>query len=160
MIEAESQRLRDTWIRPGQLSEAQMLAALGQALGRETTLAELLRRPEVTYADLMRLPGAGAAVTDPKVAEQVEIQARYSGYIERQHDEIARQRRHEETALPADLDFAQVKGLSAEVREKFERVRPATVGQAARIPGVTPAAVSLLLVYLKKHRGASERKRA
>ncbi|UCE90371.1 MAG: tRNA uridine-5-carboxymethylaminomethyl(34) synthesis enzyme MnmG [Pseudomonadota bacterium] len=160
MIEAESQRLKDTWIRPQQLSEAQMLAALGRELGRETTLAELLRRPEVSYAALMALPGAGEAVADAAVAEQVEIQARYSGYIQRQHDEIARQRRHEDTTLPRDLEFAQVKGLSAEVREKFERVRPATVGQAARIPGVTPAAVSLLLVHLKKRRGASERKLA
>jgi tRNA uridine 5-carboxymethylaminomethyl modification enzyme len=101
----------------------------------------------------MQLPGVGPGVADDSVAEQVEIQAKYAGYIDRQKDEIARTRQHEATALPADLDYAQVKGLSSEVREKLARQRPETVGQAGRIPGVTPAALSLLLVHLKK-RGA------
>jgi len=94
------------------------------------------------------------------VAEQVEIQARYSGYIERQRDEIARARRHEDTTLPEDFDYGAVRGLSAEVSEKLARIRPATLGQAGRIPGVTPAAISLLLVYLKKHRHQTRQRQA
>jgi len=94
--------------------------------------------------------GIGPGCADDKVAEQVEIQARYHGYIERQREEIARQQRHENKPLPADMDYRQVKGLSAEVCEKLAEVAPQTIGQAARIPGVTPAAISLLLVYLKK----------
>jgi len=98
----------------------------------------------------MQLPALGPGVSDRKVAEQVEIQAGYQGYIERQREEIARQQRNEHKVLPGDFDFRQVRGLSAEVREKLIAVRPETIGQAARIPGVTPAAVSLLLVHLKK----------
>jgi tRNA uridine 5-carboxymethylaminomethyl modification enzyme len=145
----EQQRLRDLWLRPGSDDEC-IARVLGAPLVRECRAAELLRRPELSYAALMTLPGIGPGVADPKVAEQVEIQARYAGYIDRQQEEIARQRRHEETALPPDFDYAQVRGLSAEVREKLMRGRPETVGQAARLPGVTPAAVSLLLVHLKK----------
>jgi len=103
----------------------------------------------------MSLPVAGPGVTDPAVAEQVEIQAKYAGHIARQQDEIARTRRHEDTRLPEDLDYAEVSGLSAEVRQKLGAQRPATLGQAARILGVTPAAVSLLLVHLKKRGRAS-----
>jgi len=149
-ITREQQRLRDTWARPGQPLAAAVAELTGQTLAREYRLAELLARPEITYAALTALPGAGPALDDPQAAEQVEIQAKYAGYIERQQTEIARQRRHEETALPADLDYAQVLGLSTEVREKLARHRPLTLGQAGRIPGVTPAAVSLLLVHLKK----------
>ena len=109
-----------------------------------------MRRPALRYADLMRLEGIGPGVDDSRVAEQVEIQAKYHGYIERQREEIERQQRNEHKRLPADLDYREVKGLSAEVREKLMAVRPETLGQAARIPGVTPAAVSLLLVHLKK----------
>jgi tRNA uridine 5-carboxymethylaminomethyl modification enzyme len=98
----------------------------------------------------MRLPGLGSGVDDPRVAEQVEIEARYAGYVERQRDEVERHRAQEALALPPDFDFEQVRGLSAEVREKFARVRPLTLGQAARIPGVTPAAVSLLLIHLRR----------
>ncbi|MGE0080773.1 MAG: tRNA uridine-5-carboxymethylaminomethyl(34) synthesis enzyme MnmG [Thiohalomonadaceae bacterium] len=149
-IEREQQRLRDTWARPGQPLGEAAGRLLGQPLAREYRLSELLARPEVGYAALTALPGAGPAAEDPQVAEQVEIQARYAGYIERQETEIARQRRHEELPLPADLDYAEVLGLSAEVREKLARHRPLTLGQAGRIPGVTPAAISLLLVHLKK----------
>jgi tRNA uridine 5-carboxymethylaminomethyl modification enzyme len=157
-IEREQQRLHDTWLRPQQLAADQSEAVIGQPLARETRLADLLRRPDVTYAALMTLPGAGPGVDDPKVAEQVEVQARYSGYLERQHLEIERQRRYEEQPLPADMDYHQVLGLSNEVRQKFACHRPATIGQAARIPGVTPAAVSLLLVHLKRRDGAARRR--
>jgi tRNA uridine 5-carboxymethylaminomethyl modification enzyme len=135
-IERETERLAQTRVR---LEDGSSVSAL-----------DALRRPEINYATLMALPGAGPGVDDAKVAEQVEIQARYSGYIARQQDEIARTRLYEDTALPADLDYAQVSGLSNEVRQKLASQRPATLGQAGRLSGVTPAAVSLLLVHLKK----------
>ena len=150
-IEQENQRLRSVWIRPAQLSEADAGRILQGPLARESRAIDLLRRPDVGYAELMQLPGVGPGVADAQVAEQVEIQAKYAGYIERQHEEIARQRRHEALSLPADLDYAQVRGLSREVCEKLQRHRPATLGQAGRVPGVTPAAVSLLLIHLKRH---------
>jgi tRNA uridine 5-carboxymethylaminomethyl modification enzyme len=149
-IEQERQRLRATWVRPGDPDEEHLRAVLGEPLRRETRALDLLARPRVGYADLMRLPSLGPGVADHRVAEQVDIQAKYAGYIDRQRDEIERQRSQEATGLPADFDFDQVRGLSAEVREKLIRVRPATLGQAARIPGVTPAAVSLLLIHLKR----------
>ena len=149
-INIEQARLVRTWVRPGTCPPAEMQAVLGQELTREYSLLDLLRRPEVDYAALMTLPGAGPGVTDVAVAEQVEIQAKYAGYIERQSDEIDRQLRHEETMLPTDLDYAQVHGLSIEVRQKLLNHRPVTLGQAARISGVTPAAISLLLVHLKR----------
>jgi len=158
-IAQEQQRLHSTWLRVGQLSENDAQHVLGGPLNREARASELLRRPDVSYAALMMLPGIGPGVPDAKVAEQVEIQAQYAGYIERQHEEIARQRRHEETRLPEQFDYYQVRGLSAEVQEKLARVRPATVGQAARIAGVTPAAISLLLVHLKR-RGSQARRSA
>ena len=111
---------------------------------------ELLRRPEVTYQSLMTLPGSGDAVADPKVAEQLEIQAKYHGYIERQQAEIDKHKRHDQTSLDLDFDYTQVRGLSNEVAQKLNEHKPSTVGQASRISGVTPAAISLLLVYLKK----------
>ena len=149
-IERERQRLLDTWVRPGQLDEAETQRVLKVPLSRESRAFELLRRPEVNYTELMTLPGVGPGVSDPTVAEQVEIQCKYAGYIERQREEIERHRRHEEMSLPPELDYGEVRGLSAEVREKLVRHRPATLGQAGRIPGVTPAAVSLLLVHLKR----------
>ncbi len=149
-IEREQQRLRDIIIRPGDLPAETEQRILGDTLRRETRATELLTRPVVTYETLMELPGIGPGVDDPKVAEQVEIQAKYAGYIERQKDEVERARQAEAVALPEDLDYDQVKGLSSEVREKLSRHRPATLGQAGRIPGVTPAAVSLLLIHLKK----------
>ncbi len=148
-IEQEQQRLRDTLARPGKVADAEQV--LGGELSREYRLDELLRRPDVSYEDLFKLLPELAPVADPAVAEQVEIQAKYAGYIERQRDEIERSQRHESTVLPEDFDYAAVRGLSAEVREKLQRNRPTTLGQASRIPGVTPAAISLLLVYLKKY---------
>ncbi len=149
-IEQENQRLHALWVRPGQLAENDIQQVLQGPLARESRAAELLRRPEVSYAGLMRLPGIGPSVADPQVAGQVEIQAKYAGYIGRQREEIERQRRHEELVLPADLDYTAVHGLSREVREKLDRHRPQTLGQAGRVPGVTPAAVSLLLIHLKR----------
>jgi len=122
-------------------------------LTRDTAALDLLRRPEIRYADLMKVDGFGPAVSDSQVAEQVEVQVRYAGYVDRQREEIERQRRHEATAIPADFDYASVTGLSAEVRQKLQKTRPETIGQAARISGVTPAAISLLLVFLKRHAG-------
>jgi len=151
-IEKEQQRLRTTRLRPEILPEEEAVRVLGQPLSREATLMELLRRPDVNYHALLSLPGAGEAAADEKVAEQVEIQAKYHGYIERQHDEIARARLHEDTALPLDLDYGNVRGLSREVQSKLGDHRPATLGQAGRISGVTPAAVSLLWVHVKRWR--------
>jgi len=151
-IERERQRLTDIWVRPQQLDEAVCQRVLKGPLMRESRAIELLRRPEVNYMSLMTLPAVGPGVEDFNVAEQVEIQCKYAGYIERQRDEIQRNRRYEEMQLPLDLDYSQVRGLSAEVREKLSRQRPATLGQASRISGVTPAAISLLLVHLQRER--------
>ena len=151
-IEQEQQRLRETWIRPASLPAGEDRRVLGVALNREATLAELLRRPGVDYTTLMTLPGAGEPVSDDSVAAQVEVQAKYSGYIERQAIEIEQHRRQAEIALPGDIDYAAVAGLSNEVTEKLKQARPVSIGQAARLPGMTPAAVSLLLVHLKKRR--------
>jgi tRNA uridine 5-carboxymethylaminomethyl modification enzyme len=156
-VEGEQQRLRATWLRPAGVPQDAAVAVLGAPLAREYTLLELLRRPGVGYRALMTLPGAGPGLGDAAAAEQVEIQARYAGYIERQEEEIERQRRHEETRLPEGLDYAAVHGLSTEARQKLVAARPATLGQAARIPGVTPAAVSLLLLHLKKRAHAAAR---
>ncbi len=150
MIEREQSRLGSVWVRPGTEAAQVAEAVLGGPLSREQTLMDLLRRPGVGYRELMNIPGASPGVTDDSVIAQLEIQARYAGYIERQQDEIARQRRHEETLLPENIDYAAISGLSNEVRQKLAEVRPGTIGQAARIPGITPAAVSLLLLHLKK----------
>ena len=149
-VERESQRLHETLVRPKVVNGVVAERVLGQPLNKEAHLDELLRRPGVDYTGLMSLQGAGQAVDDPVVAEQVEIQIKYSGYIARQKDEIARHQRQENMPLPDDLDYSQVSGLSNEVSQKLAAQRPATVGQASRISGVTPAAVSLLLVHLKK----------
>ncbi|MBL8539790.1 MAG: tRNA uridine-5-carboxymethylaminomethyl(34) synthesis enzyme MnmG [Betaproteobacteria bacterium] len=149
-IERETARLRETRLSSRHISAEDALRVLGQVIDRDQPLHTLLRRPEVTYERLMSLPGAGPAVADARVAEQVEIQAKYHGYIDRQRDEIARHRESEAIALPDDLDYRSVQGLSVEVREKLNLHRPQTLGQAARVPGVTPAAISLLLVHLKR----------
>ncbi|CAK0779812.1 5-carboxymethylaminomethyluridine-tRNA synthase subunit MnmG [Gammaproteobacteria bacterium] len=147
----ERERLRDSWVRPSQLAGAPALSAsVGNALARETKAMDLLARPTVRYADLVQLPDLAPGVADPQVAEQLEIEAKYRGYIERQAAEIARQQRHETLALPDDLDYRAVRGLSSEVREKLMRHRPATLGQAGRLAGVTPAALSLLLIHLRR----------
>ena len=152
-IAREQQRLSTTWLRPETLPAADSERVLGQELTREYNLLDLLRRPGVTYDTLLSLPGAGVAVADIYVAEQVEVQAKYSGYIDRQTVEIEKQRRNEETSLPLNLDYQNVRGLSKEVQQKLNSHKPATLGQAARISGVTPAAISLLLVHLKSARG-------
>lgn len=149
-IEREVQRMRDMSLSPHNISAEDTQRVFGDTLSRGYKLAELLRRPEVTYESLTSIPAVGGAVTDEKVAEQVEIQFKYAGYIDRQQDEIERQRRHEETRLPDDFDYQVVSGLSNEVRQKLAAQRPVSIGQAARIPGITPAAISLLLVHLKK----------
>ena len=129
----------------------------GQSLERDYVLQDLLRRPGVSYSKLMTLPGAGPAVADPLVAEQVEIQCKYQGYIERQQEEVARRAAHETTLLPEALDYRHVRGLSVEVQQKLNQHRPETLGQAARISGVTPAAISLLMVHLKRGFGSAQR---
>jgi len=149
-IERESARLDAILVRTTDISEAEATASFGAPLSRETHALELLRRPQASHAALTALAVVGDAGVAPEVAEQVEIQARYAGYITRQREEVARARRQEETALPKSLDFAAVSGLSNEVRQRLEQVRPTTLGQASRIPGMTPAAISLLLVHLKK----------
>ncbi|MCL4137684.1 UNVERIFIED_CONTAM: hypothetical protein GTU68_051541 [Idotea baltica] len=136
-IELEKQRLNTTWLRTGTVPEANLM--------------DLLRRPEVTYETLMTLPGTGDSVADPIVAEQIEIQAKYHGYIERQQAEINKQKQHESYQLSADFDYLDVTGLSNEAAQKLNQHKPTTLGQASRISGITPAAVSLLLIYLKKH---------
>ena len=150
-VEQETQRLRHIWAAPGNALGRELETIIGVAVSRETNMLDLLRRPQLAYAQLMRVPILGPGADDAHVAEQVEIAAKYSGYLERQTDEIERQRRHEETPIAADFDYALVRGLSAEVLQKLERSRPQTIGQATRIAGVTPAAISLLLVHLKRH---------
>ncbi len=149
-IAREAERLKATWVNPNILAEAEAVRVLGKAIDHEYALFDLLRRPEVSYDSLLTLPNAGEAVQDAEVREQVEIQAKYAGYIERQRDEIERHRHYEEQRLPADFDYMPLTGLSIEVRQKLNQQRPATLGQAARIQGVTPAAISVLLVYLKR----------
>ena len=146
----ERQRFQDTWIRPNTAAAAAVEKLLGQSLTREYRLADLLLRPETGYRELVTLPGVGSGIDFPEVIEQLENEARYAGYIERQQDEIQRRRRHEETEIPEGLDFREVRGLSNEVRQTLTAHRPSTLGQAGRISGVTPTAISLLLVYLKK----------
>ena len=165
-VDAEVARLTAAVVHPPAI-DAALLAKLGQPLVRETHAIELLRRPEVSYSDLQVVaPPLGAAAAsspqwhnDDRLAEQVslqvEVQAKYSGYLKRQREEIDRAQRNEDLVLPADLDYAEVGGLSNEVRQRLRDVRPATLGQAARIPGLTPAAVSLLLVHLKKRAHAA-----
>jgi tRNA uridine 5-carboxymethylaminomethyl modification enzyme len=157
-VDGELQRLQATWVRPGTESGARVEARFG-SLSREQRAFDLLRRPEVSHAALVEALGEGAGEwrDDERLAVQVplqvDVQAKYRGYIERQHEEIERQRRHEDARLPDDFDYGAVRGLSNEVRQRLLEHRPATLGQAARIPGVTPAAVSLLLIHLKRRDG-------
>ena len=149
-VEKEKQRLSVTWLKPEATRRVDAERVLGQTLRKEASLLELLRRPEVDYRALMSLPGAGKPVADSVVAEQVEIQVKYAGYIDRQQLEIDKHRRNEETSIPETISYDNVRGLSNEVQQKLAEHRPATVGQASRISGVTPAAISLLLVHLKR----------
>lgn len=149
-IAREQERLRSTWVQPASIPVADAERVLGKMIEHEYSLFELLRRPEVSYEDLMSLPGAGEPVTDPAVLQQIEIAAKYQGYIDRQQDEIVRQRENEHMRLPEDFNYADVHGLSIEARQKLEKHRPETLGQAGRISGITPATISLLLVYLKR----------
>ena len=149
-IERERARLETLRVGPSSRCAEALADVLGAPLTRDCAVFDLLKRPEASYRALTGVDGLGPGIDDEAVAQQLEIQARYHGYIERQRDEIERARQHEDAPLPEDLDYAAVRGLSAEVREKLEGHRPASVGQAARIAGVTPAAVSLLLVHLKK----------
>lgn len=149
-IAREQERLRLTWLGPKTMSALENATVFTKPLERDFSLAELLRRPEVTYASLMTLAGAGPSVQDATVAEQVEIQIKYQGYIKRQQIEVARNEHYESTRLPAALDYDSVLGISTEVRQILQRHRPETIGQASRISGITPAAISLLLVHLKR----------
>jgi tRNA uridine 5-carboxymethylaminomethyl modification enzyme len=142
-------------VNPRILERALAERVLGQPIEREYSLLDLLRRPNVSYRSLMEIPIAGAGVEDDCVAEQVEIQAKYQGYIERQRDEVRRRSTLDSTRLPANVDYSNVRGLSVEAQQTLNRFKPETIGQAARISGVTPAAISLLLVHLK--RGLSKR---
>ena len=152
-VELEMQRLRDTVMHPADANEDQNERIFHGPLSREYRLNELLRRPNVSYADLMSIEKFGPAVDDPKVAEQVEVQFKYAGYIDRQQLEIDKQKNHEETVLPDDFDYLTIKGgLSNEALQKLQDQKPTTIGQASRIPGITPATISILMVHLKKHR--------
>ena len=154
-IAAETKRMESTWIQASAIEPDQANEILGSELKREACLMDLLRRPQVNYSGLMTLPTAGEPVSDPAVAEQIEIQAKYQGYIERQQLEIDKLKRNEDTILPEWIDFEAVKGLSNEVKQKLMEHKPANIGQASRISGVTPAAISLLLVHLKKRHNPS-----
>jgi tRNA uridine 5-carboxymethylaminomethyl modification enzyme len=147
-------------VQPNRLPQDDAMRVLGKAIEHEYSLFDLLRRPEVSYESLMSLPDAGPGLTDPAVREQLEIQAKYSGYVARQQEEIARQRQFEEMFLPETLDYMGITSLSIEVRQKLSQARPATLGQAARISGVTPAAISVLLVHLKRSERLREEKSA
>jgi len=153
-VAQETQRLRSIWAAPGNALGRDIEKELGVALTRETNALDLLRRPEMDYAKVTRVTAIGPAVDDAQIAEQVEIAAKYAGYLDRQNEEIDRQRRHESTIIPAQFDYQRVRGLSAEALQKLQRVKPETIGQAMRIAGMTPAAISLLLVHLKRRRAA------
>ena len=157
-IAREQERLRSTWVHPSRVSVDEATRVLGKPIEREYSLHDLLRRPDVSYSSLMTLqvsdPEGEASVdggiTDALVVEQVEIQAKYQGYIDRQLDEVARNLSNEETCLPNDMDYSRIGGLSNEIQQKLIRHRPETVGQASRIQGMTPAAISILLVHLRR----------
>jgi tRNA uridine 5-carboxymethylaminomethyl modification enzyme len=150
LIEQEKQRLKSQWVHPKHEATEQLNPLLKNPITKENSLQDLIRRPEMTYSQLMAIDGLGPAIENKQAAEQVEIQIKYAGYIERQSEEVERSLRNENTILPPDLDFSLISGLSNEVVAKLTDARPETVGKASRISGITPAAISLLLVYLKK----------
>ena len=153
-IAREQERLKSTWVNPARVPAEDVLRVLGKPIEREYSLHDLLRRPDVSYASLISLPGAGVGTDDPTldalVIEQIEIQAKYQGYIDRQLEEVAKGLASEEARLPENIDYSRIGGLSNEIRQKLTHHRPATIGQASRIQGMTPAAISILLVYLKR----------
>jgi tRNA uridine 5-carboxymethylaminomethyl modification enzyme len=166
-VSRETQRLKSTWVRPATLPTADGERLLGKAIEHEYNLTDLLRRPGITFdtvAEVLAIAHPGAVVSRETlqtelgetladaVIEQLEIATKYAGYIDKQNDEVQRASAYEHLKLPANLDYAQVTALSIEVRQKLTRHQPETLGQASRISGVTPAAISLLLVHLKKHR--------
>ncbi|MBO9491283.1 tRNA uridine-5-carboxymethylaminomethyl(34) synthesis enzyme MnmG [Endozoicomonas sp. G2_1] len=150
-IELERQRLKSTWITKDHVAVGELNPQLKTPISRENSLEDILRRPETRYQEVMAIESLGPGLADTQAAEQVEIQIKYAGYIDRQLDEIAKKKRHENTLIPIDFDYGQISGLSNEVVAKLSDARPETIGQASRISGITPAAISLLLVYLKKH---------
>ena len=150
-IALEQERLKTVWIQKDHPAVEKVNKLLKSPISRENNLEDLLRRPETRYQDIMAIDGLGPAIADTQAAEQVEIQIKYAGYIERQLEDIAKRKRHEDTLIPHDFNFSQISGLSNEVVAKLTDARPETIGQASRMSGITPAAISLLLVYLKKH---------
>ena len=149
-VARETERLKATWVNPALLPADRATQLIGQPIEHEYSLFELLRRPNLGYAQVLTLPGGGAGEADPAVAEQVEIAAKYQGYIDRQNSEVDKQREQETLRLPADMDYSRLTGLSMEVRQRLQQARPETLGQAARLQGITPAAISVLLVYAKR----------
>ena len=149
-IERESERLRRHWIQPDSTAAKQFAEIFSQPLEREYNMWELLRRPQVDYQQLISLDHCGPAVEDSLVVEQIDIQAQYHGYLTRQASEIARQLQYESADIPSNIQYEQISGLSSELKQKLMNVKPATIAQAKRIPGMTPAAISLLLIHLKK----------
>jgi len=157
-IEAETQRLSSTWIQPGTQEAESLKDKLSSPMTREYCLADLIKRPELTYADIANLKGD--AVQDSQVSEQIEIQLKYSGYIDRQIDDIEKVRQQEKTLLPDDFDYEKIGGLSNELKSKLQQQLPQTIAQASRIQGMTPAAISLLLVHLKKQQMLKKQEKA
>lgn len=151
LIQQEQQRLNKTWVKPETPEAKALEQKLGQPFGREYSLASLLKRPELTYFDLTAIDGIGPPIQHLQAAEQIEIQAKYAGYIDRQMIDIERHQRYEETHIPAEIQYKNIRGLSTEVGQKLTQIKPETIGIASRIPGITPASISLLLIYLKKH---------
>jgi tRNA uridine 5-carboxymethylaminomethyl modification enzyme len=151
-ISAEKERLAAIWVTPANKVGKSLERTLGVELSKEARALDLLKRPEVSYVELMKVDGLGPGSSDVKVAEQVDVQVRYAGYLSRQADEVERNQRNENTTIPKGFDYVRVNGLSAELCEKLQKTRPESIGQAARIPGMTPAAISLLLIFLKRLR--------
>ena len=149
-VSRETERLKATWVNPAILPADEATRLIGQTIEREYSLFDLLRRPNLGYAQVLALPGGGAGVMDARVAEQVEIAAKYQGYIDRQNEEVEKHREQESLRLPPALDYSLLTGLSMEVRQRLQKARPETLGQAARLQGITPAAISVLLVYAKR----------
>lgn len=151
-IEAEQQRLGAIWVNPENKIGKALKETLGVALSKEARALDLLKRPEISYSELMMVDGLGPGSSDEQVAEQVDVQVRYSGYLIRQAGEVEKNQRNEDTLIPSGFDYGKIQGLSSELCEKLQKTQPESIGQASRIPGMTPAAISLLLVFLKRHR--------